>query len=458
MNPPNSPTSPSTEAQFDSARTLPGARAGLILLLSINLLNYVDRYILAAVIPDLRQEFLVTSTGDLSERLGPALSHLFAAFQKLFGFTPNNALLGLLSMAFMVLYMVAAPVFGRLAERRSRWKLIAVGVALWSFASGASGLAGTFLILLVTRCFVGIGEAAYGPVAPALISDFYPVAVRGRVLSWFYMAIPVGTAIGFAFGEQVAKSSLGWRWAFYLVVAPGLLLAFIATFMREPRLAQARAVESARRVGWADYLVLLRTRSYVLNTLGMTAMTFAMGGIGFWMVDYMKEMRKVPGDVATIFGAIMVVAGLVGTLTGGMAGDKLRRRFPGSYFLVSGVAMWAGFPFFLGVLYAPFPWAWLLMFLACVCLFFNTGPTNTVLANVTHPAIRAEAFALNIFVIHALGDVISPFVIGMISDRANMTAAFQVVGMMFLVSGAFWMWGARYLARDTALAATRLNA
>ena len=118
-------------------------------------------------------------------------------------------------MAFMVLYMIGAPLFGRLAERRSRWMLIGIGVVLWSLASGASGLAATFTALLLTRCFVGIGEAAYGPVAPALISDFYPVKVRGRVLAWFYMAIPVGSALGYVVGGAVAGSgigALGERW------------------------------------------------------------------------------------------------------------------------------------------------------------------------------------------------------------------------------------------------------
>jgi MFS family permease len=212
----------------------------------------------------------------------------------------------------------------------------------------------------------------------------------------------------------------------------------------------------AHAVKWRDYLILARTPSYVLNTLGMCAMTFAIGGIGFWMVDYVKEFRGVGSGASTIFGLLLTVAGLGATLLGGILGDKLRARFPGSYFLVSAAAMFAGFPLFLGVLYAPFPLAWVFVFLACFCLFFNTGPTNTILANVTHPAMRAQAFALNIFFIHALGDVISPFIVGIISDKYNMNAAFLVVGAMFLVSGIFWTLGARHLARDTELAPKRL--
>src|SRR5437667_3801968 len=132
-------------------------------------------------------------------------------------------------MAFMVTYMAGAPIFGRLAEKRNRWFLVGVGVLLWSLASGASGLAGGFFGLLLTRCFVGIGEAAYGPVAPTLISDLYPIKVRGSVLSWFYAAIPVGSALGYALGGLA-----GWPWSFYLVVPPGLALGVWCFLMPEP--------------------------------------------------------------------------------------------------------------------------------------------------------------------------------------------------------------------------------
>jgi MFS family permease len=437
----------------ESQATLPGARSALTLLLLINLFNYVDRYVLAAVVPDLRHAFFDSSGANSS------FAAFLNSFQHTVGFKPQDALLGMLNMAFMVTYMIAAPIFGRLAETRSRWMLIGIGVILWSLASGATGLAGTFLVLLITRCFVGIGEAAYGPAAPALISDFYPVRDRGRVLALFYLALPVGSALGFILGEQVARL-FGWRTAFYMVVAPGIALGIWAFLKSEPRRGQVYLPQgtSSKRLRWKDYWILARTPSYVLNTLGMCAMTFAIGGMGFWMADYIKESRGVPGPTATIFGGVLTVAGLTGTLLGGMAGDKLRRRFPGSYFLVSAAAMFAGFPFFLGVLFAPFPFAWIFVFLACFCLFFNTGPTNTIIANVTHPAMRATAFAVNIFFIHALGDVISPVIIGIVSDKYNMTIGFLVVGVMFVVSGIFWALGARHLARDTALAPQRFNA
>lgn len=446
-----------------------GARPALVLLLLINLFNYVDRQVLAAVVPWIEKSFFGAAGGGTQSA---ALEALQSWCQAHLGFQPELALIGILSMAFMVLYMVGAPIFGRLAERHPRWVLVGIGVLLWSLASGASGLATGFFALLLTRCFVGVGEAAYGPVAPAILSDLYPVEHRGRILAWFYMAIPVGSALGYVLGGAVGGSSIGeaggrllgihaesWRWAFFLVVPPGLILGLWAFFMKDPArgAADGAAEGPAPHVRLRDYAMLLKTPSWILCTLGMTAMTFAIGGIAFWMPFYLSRKPGAPASATVIFGGITCVAGLVGTLLGGMAGDRLRPRFPGSYFLVSGAAMLVGFPFLLLTLSAPFPWLWVWVFVACFCLFFNTGPSNTILANVSHPSMRAASYALNIFLIHAFGDVISPVVIGIVADRSDMRHAFLLVGAMFLVAGVLWLLGARHLARDTALAPTRLR-
>lgn len=445
------------------------ARPALVLLLLINLFNYVDRQVLAAVVPSIERSFF---GGTGSARGSAALQAIQDWCRAHLGFQPELALIGVLSMAFMVLYMAGAPVFGRLAERHSRWALVGIGVLSWSLASGASGLAATFLGLLLTRCAVGIGEAAYGPVAPTILSDLYPVEARGRILAWFYVAIPVGSALGYVLGGGVASSGIGdwgsralgihaesWRWAFFLVVPPGILLGLRAFFMRDPPRGRSDGLagDLPARIRLRDYGVLLRTPSWTLCTVGMTAMTFAIGGIGFWMPYYLSSKPGAPASATVIFGAVTCVAGLVATLLGGAAGDRLRARFSGSYFLVSGVAMIVGFPFMVLTLSAGFPLIWIWVFLTCFCLFFNTGPTNTILANVSHPSIRAAGFALNIFVIHAFGDVLSPVVIGILGDRWSMDRAFLVVGAMFLVGGAVWLVGARYLERDTAAAAASLG-
>jgi MFS family permease len=422
-----------TTSSTNSGRAVPGAGMALGLLLAINIFNYIDRQVLAAVLPSLKTEFL---SGD-----------------------PNqNGKAGLLTTAFLVSYMLLAPLFGWLADRCSRWMLVGLSVALWSLASGWSGLAGSFWILLVTRAFVGVGEAGYGPAAPTIIADLFPIERRGRALAWFYLAIPVGGALGYAYGGKVA-ATLGWRWAFYLVVPPGLLLAVWALFMRDPR-TQAVSTEAAPKpkMRLKDALGLFRIRSYVFNTAAMTAMTFAMGGIATWMPDYIFHHRSAEfpagpnllGDINFTFGAITASAGLLATLLGGWLGDRLRTRFPGSYFLVSGAAIFFAFPATIGMLYLPFPTAWVLIFFAVFFLFMNTGPANTALANVTPPAMRATAFALNIFIIHAFGDAISPPLIGAIADRTSMNVAFLFVSATMVIASVLWLTGARYLPRDTA--------
>ena len=409
------------------------ATAALWLLLVINLFNYIDRYILAAVLPRIRQEFLA---GDPNQ------------FQKA----------GWLFPAFLISYMCAAPILGWLADRVSRWWLIAVSVTLWSLASGWSGVAGSFVILLCTRAFVGIGEAGYGPAAPTILSDLYPIERRGRTLAYFYLAMPVGGALGYAFGGKISDV-LNWHWAFYLVVPPGLFLAALCLFMRDPRTRSTSEQRPARqRATLNDYRKLLHTPSYLINTAAMTALTFAIGGIAAWVPDYIYSDRggefpasdNLLGNINLTFGAITAVAGFFATLLGGWTGDLLRKRFANSYFLVSGAAVLFAFPATIGMLYIRFPGAWVCIFFAVFFLFFNTGPTNTALANVTSPNIRATAFALNIFVIHLLGDMASPPLIGAIRDRWNMNVAFFLVSLTMLFAGVFWFWGAKHLARDTA--------
>ena len=152
----------------------------------------------------------------------------------------------------------------------------------------------------------------------------------------------------------------------------------------------------------------------------------------------------------TVFGLITVVAGLISTLLGGIVADKLRPRFAGSYFWVSGIGMVMACPAFIATLYIPFPAAWIAMFFAIFFLFLNTGPSNTALANVSLPAVRATAFAINILVIHALGDVQAFWMLGYIGGHTNMHIAFLFVSGIMLASGLVWLSGVKYLAADTA--------
>ncbi len=489
-------------------QVVPGAKYALALLLAINLFNYIDRQILSATLPKIRLDASILQPDD----------------------PWATTKLGALTTAFMVAYMLFSPVFGRLGDKMSRWVLVGAAVIVWSLATGATGAATGFLMLLFTRCLVGIGEAAYGPVAPAMLSDLYPVDHRGRVLSWFYVAIPVGSALGFVIGSQVAETSLGWRGAFHVAVIPGLILGLLCFFMREHRTADPTPASHAEGPSYVSVLKeLSRNRSFVLCCLGMTASTFVLGGIATVMQLYIFEREArfvlddraiarivalkqsngdpvVPGSVVAklqavtgpeeltmsefqslthktlakeeldlysswiadaapaegsltngkiglFIGAIVVIAGLLATLAGGVTGDRLRNLgVRGAYFKVAGWGMIFGWPFFVVMLFLPVPFFWLFFFVTVFALFFNTGPANTILANVTRPGIRATAFAINILVIHAFGDAISPLIIGFVADLSNLHTAFVLVSFLVPVSGVLWLMGATHLDEDTRLA------
>lgn len=408
------------------------ARKSVALLLIINLLCYLDRYLIAAVLPDIINEFL---PGD-----------------------PNAyAKAGLLTTAFLVTYMITAPLFGWLADRFSRWLLIGISVAVWSLACGASGLAGSFFALLLTRVFLGIGEGGYGPAAPTILSDLFPVHRRGFILSCFYIAIPVGSALGYLLGGFISHY-WSWHWAFFLMTPPGLILAFFCFFMKDPREVRAAALSASgatappkKKVTLADYKRLLKIPSLTANIIAQTALTFSIGGLASWVPTYLNQARGFElKDANFYFGAISAGGGLISTLLGGLLADRLRSRFPGAYFLVSGCGMLLGFPAILGMIYFPFPMAWIFVFLAIFFLFLNTGPSNTALANVTPPAVRATAFAVSIFVIHAFGDALSPPLLGWIRDHSSWDAAFLTVSAVTLVAGVIWICSMKALARDTA--------
>lgn len=413
------------------------------MLLAINLINYIDRYIVSAVEPLIRAELLPADD-------------------------PNaKAKMGSLAPAFLITYMLTSPIFGWLGDRYHRWTIVGLGVLLWTFATGASGLATSFTFLLLMRVLVGAGEAAWGPVAPTIIADMYPVSKRGWVMSWFYLAIPVGSALGFILGGAIA-SWKSWHWAFFFAVPPGVVLGIWAFFRPDPpRGAHDRKCTESEHnitIKHVPFLTslkgLLRNRSYLLNSAAMTASTFAIGGMSFWMPTYIHEYRLNGGTDATgkeqlahinfVFGGITVVCGIAATLLGGYISDRLRGQIRGAYSQVAGWSMLVAFPFFLGVLYMPFPYAWYMMGAAIFFMFLNTGPTNTVLANVTPSNVRATAFAVNIFLIHALGDAISPALIGLFSDRTgSMTRAFLLVGGAILIAGVVWLIASRWLDQDT---------
>jgi len=405
-----------------SGLTRSAAAYGLGLMTLLNFVNYIDRYVLPAVAPRVKEELGLTDTQ-----------------------------LGFLGSAFLFSYFIVSPLFGWLGDRLSRTRLMTAGVAIWSLATAGGGLARNFVQMALARGAVGVGEASYAAISPALISDYYPPERRGRVFAIFYLAIPVGSAVGYLLGGAL-ESHFGWRTAFFAVGLPGLLLALLTlTAPDPPRGINDEPAASLERPG--TYLetlgVLGRNRDYVLAVLGYAAYTFAVGGMSFWVPIYLNRERAMPLDEANyLVGAITVVAGIGGTFLGGYLADLLAPRVRQAHLYVSGASM---------VLAVPFSWvafsaadrtvAMGALLGAEFMVFLSTGPINVVLVSIVPVAIRATAMAVSIFFIHLLGDAAAPIVIGAASDRVGLSHAVLIMPVVVAISGAIWLFGASRPAR-----------
>ncbi len=403
-----------------------GKRTGIMalaILAGINLLNYLDRYVVAALLPDLKRAM-----------------------------HPTDFELGMLMSGFLVVYMLAAPLFGWLGDRGARPRPIAIGVFLWSLATGLSGLARSYAQLLIARAVVGIGEAAYGTIAPSLLADFFPRSTRGRAFAVFNMAIPVGAALGYIVGG-VMRQHFSWHAAFYVAGIPGIILAaWILRLPDPPRGAKEESESRPREAGsgteersWAVYLRLLRQAPYTLTVLGYAAYTFALGGMAFWMPTFLERVRGIPAETASAgFGEIVVLTGFVGTCVGGWLGDYGLRYSRQAYLWMSGWITLLAVPAVYLALAEGAPAAFYpALIVAELLLFMSTGPINTAIVNLVSPTERASAVALSILVIHLLGDVLSPSIIGKLSDLFSLGTAVMIVPGAVAICAALWLFAAR---------------
>jgi len=332
-------------------------------------------------------------------------------------------------------------------------RIAAVGLAAWSVATSLSGLAASYRSLLSARISVGIGEASFGTVSPGLLSDYFPKEKRGRILSYFYLAIPVGSAFGYLLGGLLGER-FGWQAAFFIVGLPGILLAIPLWLLREPeRGATDERASAVALTVKTDYMSLFSNRPYVINTLAMTAMTFAMGGLAQWVPTFLYRFHRLDlAQANTYFGGITVVAGIAGTLIGGWLGDFLQKKTGKGYLLVSGWGFIIGAPLTIYALVTSSVTACLVtIFFAEFFLFLNTGPLNTIIVNVTAPALRARAFAVNIFIIHALGDAISPAMLGWLSDYWGLRDALLMTPVALFAASVFCFLCGRFIGEGAGL-------
>jgi MFS family permease len=443
-------------------------------LTGLNFLNYIDRQILPAVGPLMKQELHLTDTE-----------------------------IGAFDAALLLSFTVLAPLFGRLGDRYSRTKLMAGAAVLWSIATGLTALAdrspilppavsfhlpfsgllyalsGVALALCFVRALVGIGESSYSTITPTLIADYVPMKRRATALGVFQAAIPMGFALGFVLGGFLGKY-FGWRVAFLVVGLPGLIASVFVWKLKEPErgkqdrqaqqadpleaaVARTAANQSWLRTSWK----ILSTRDWFLSTAGYTALTFVLGAFSTWSSFMLVDDKRMTAEhAAYVLGVTIFLAGAAGTFGGGWVADRVAAKRKNGYFLVCAASSVLAIIPTVTALVTHNPLLFIpAIFVAVMFLFTNNAPFHAILVNSVPPAVRASAMALNILVIHSFGDLISRQGVGLLSDsvaagkvrviaamasvlgidptKEHLTAALLVVPVALLVSALFFFWGAR---------------
>jgi predicted MFS family arabinose efflux permease len=314
---------------------------------------------------------------------------------------------------------------------------------LWSIATLFTAKVHNYETLLIRHAIVGIGEATFSIFAPALLADFYPEADRNRVLSIFYVTIPVGGALGYLTGGVLGQH-YGWRMPFFIAALPGVLIALgFYFFVREP--ARGSADKLAPTLNRATIAGLTHNPAFWTATLGLAMWTFAVGGISTFLPTFFVRFASMSlAKAGTIAGALTVVCGLLGTIVGGWVAQVWLRRNYRALYLLSAWGSVLAIPFAAAVFFGP-PSAFLPgAFAAEFFLFLGTGPLNAAIVNSVAAPIRATAISLNLFIIHALGDAFSPRLIGMLSDRTNLRDGLSITLITLALSGIILFAGAHF--------------
>jgi len=349
----------------------------------------------------------------------------------------------LLTSVFFIFYMCAAPFMGPLSLRFSRKRVIVAGALIWSLATLLTAFTRNFNELLIRHTLVGIGEASFVILSPLFVADMFPVEKRGRVMGVFYLAIPVGTALGYLIGGFMGPK-YGWRAPFYVGAAPGVLLALLLLLIPEPPLGQFDPPES--KLPERDTMrSLVHNPAFLTATLGMAMMTFALGGLQVWEPTFLQRARGYTVLGANlIFASSTIVNGLIASLLGGWISDRLLRRNKAAHYLVSAVSLGLGIPAMCVALFATGKPMVIGIFVAEFLLLLNTGPLNAAVISSVGPHVRAAALAANIFIFHLFGDVPSAALIGYVSDKYSLQLAFLGPVIAIALSSAILFYGMRF--------------
>ena len=387
----------------------------LFILTGLNLLNYLDRSVLNAVRTPLANEFQL-------------------------GYGPS----GRIVTAFMIGYFLTSPFFGYLGDRFSRKWLIAFGIFVWSLGTVLTGFASGFRELLFYRLLVGLGEASYATISPSLLSDVFVGTKRNNALTIFYVAIPVGSALGYLIGGEIS-ANWGWRNAFIWAGLPGLLLAVVMLPFREPQRGAGESLpgEKVSKPALGDFLKLFVNLRYQLIIWGYVAYTFVLGAFAFWGPTFLERVHGRSTVAADrFFGGVLVGTGLLGTLLGGFLATAWQKRTRTGYAWMLSLSILLSVPVSAAAfLTHDATISMIFLGTSMFLLFLSTCPTNTLIIEAVPINLRASAVALSIFMIHLFGDMWSPEIVGRLADAwsGNLQKAVLLLPCMLLVGGGFWL-------------------
>lgn len=387
----------------------------IALFTTLNILNYMDRYMLVALMPALQAEF---------------------------GFSHQQA--GTLAAAFVPGYVLFSPLFGYLGDRYKRPKLMALGVLLWSLATLASALSSSFYGFVLARVMVGVGEASFVSIGPGYLKDRLQDPIKlNRALSWFYSAVPVGSALGFVLGGVLAQR-LSWQSAFWVGAVPGLILLPLVFKLSE---AAARATEvpgifSSLNSLFKNPLLWYSIGGYILNA-------FALNGIASFLSAYGVSIGFSLEKIGFYFGVILLIAGFIGTWGGGQlasrlaaaSNDKLQLLF---WFI--GISSLLAAPFLLLAFYSSQHQLFLILCLFTELLVFaGTAPVNSIIILSCPAALVTLTQGLSILLINVLGTLPAPVLVGAVADSQGLGLALRLLAIPLLFSGIVWTMGALHL-------------
>ena len=468
MSPVAGPAASSRPTDLRAPEAVPlWAWAVFSLLFAMHLLDSAHRWLMTAVLREIGREFELSASQA-----------------------------GWLSTVLLLGFTVAAPPVGYLADRLRRPRLLALGFALASLATVATGLARTYDQLQLARVLVGVGGAAFIVIALTLLMDLFPRRIRGRVLAGFFLAMPMGAALGMILGAAFARAAT-WQTAFLAAGAPGLLLALLALALPETVRGWSEGVEIPRlrfheHVGPSreDYIDLMVNSSYTYSVFGIAFSSFAIAGLVYWLPAFLTGVKGLTADQADgPLGATLLAATVLGLGAGGWLSDAFAVRKPHMLFFLPGLAMLGAIGCVLMAVYArDLVSLFGGIFLAVGLIFLEFGPCYTIISGVTMPNMRGVACAASLAATHLLGDLWSPTLMGWVIDTfgqrdsmstsfgqllaalgavpvamngrdpENFTAGMLAILPALLISGVVLLAGSRHLPRETALMLAKLRA